>query len=258
MNPTLKTLRLSAEQVLTYQQNGYLVVDEVLGEREIESFLKRLNSSQPPSGLRHHTVDPDWEYICKHPRVAGIAGQLLGGRPRILQSMYLPKKPSAAPKSERAGIAMHQDLHHLPVEPADALIACWIALNDTDAENGGLCVVPASHRRGILATHKNTDTDHDSWEMEHRMRDRSGRTYKQKFYSFKIEIPANEQVALRVARGAAVFFTGLTIHGSHANNSLTRSRLAFAVHYVREGAWCFRADVQETIAVTQFSDVPRR
>jgi ectoine hydroxylase-related dioxygenase (phytanoyl-CoA dioxygenase family) len=44
-----------------------------------------------------------------------------------------------------------------------------------------------------------------------------------------------------------VFFTGLTIHGSYANRSPDRARRAFATHYVAEGTWVFRTDVQQTV-----------
>ena len=50
-----------------------------------------------------------------------------------------------------------------------------------------------------------------------------------------------------VAAGAGVFFTGMTAHGSYANESQDRERLAFATHYVREETWIYRKDIQETV-----------
>jgi ectoine hydroxylase-related dioxygenase (phytanoyl-CoA dioxygenase family) len=49
-----------------------------------------------------------------------------------------------------------------------------------------------------------------------------------------------------VAKGSAVFFTGLTVHGSYANHTPNRPRRAFATHYVGEETWLYRCDVQET------------
>jgi ectoine hydroxylase-related dioxygenase (phytanoyl-CoA dioxygenase family) len=61
---------------------------------------------------------------------------------------------------------------------------------------------------------------------------------------------------LEVPRGGAVFFTSLTIHGSFANRSATRDRLAWAVHYVKDGTWVLRADVQDTVSVQELRNRP--
>lgn len=56
-------------------------------------------------------------------------------------------------------------------------------------------------------------------------------------------------VRLTVPKGSGVFFIGMTIHGSFANRSSDRPRRAFATHYVKDGTWVCRCDVQETVAV---------
>jgi len=86
------------------------------------------------------------------------------------------------------------------------------------------------------------------------MRDRAGKEWEQEFYSFEIDdIDPNSVRKLHVPKGGGVFFTGMTIHGSFANRSLTQDRLAWAVHYVKEGTWVLRADVQDTVAVPELA-----
>src|SRR5262249_547876 len=155
------------------------------------------------------------------------------------------------------GIALHQDCHYLPNEP-NTLMACWLALTDTDAENGGLCVVPGSHRRGLCEVRKNRDDqEHASWETRHRMRDREGREWEQPMVSFQIEdLDPAAILRLTVPRGGGVFFTGMTIHGSFANQSAARPRPAFATHYIREDTWLFRCDVQDAMPVEPVGPVP--
>ena len=41
----------------------------------------------------------------------------------------------------------------------------------------------------------------------------------------------------------------MTIHGSFANKSINRPRLVFATHYIKEGTWIYRKDIQETTKV---------
>jgi ectoine hydroxylase-related dioxygenase (phytanoyl-CoA dioxygenase family) len=238
---------LSREQVDHYDSDGYVVVRDLLTEDEVSAFLlhEETRKSGGLLGLHGYRVDPQYRSLATHPHVAGGASQLLRGRVRIVQTMFLDKPPAGG-----RGISLHQDCHYIPNEP-NTLMACWIALTDTDPENGGLCVVPGSHRRGLRATHKAADAaEHAVWEADYQMRDRDGREWTQKMVSFEIEdLDPADIVRLTVPRGAGVFFTGMIIHGSFANRSADRPRPAFAVHYVREDTWVLRTDVQDTMLV---------
>jgi phytanoyl-CoA hydroxylase len=236
---------LTAEPVERYRDEGYLVVPDLLSDAEINAFLAAASRPQPePYGLHGHLKDAQYHVLATHPRVVGIVSQLLGGRPRIVQTMFL-NKPAQGGK----GIALHQDCLYLPNEP-NTLMACWLALTDTDAANGGLCVAPGSHTGGLRSARKNEDAqEHASWEMQHLMRDRDGREWQQTMVSFQIDVADDALLRLTVPRGAGVFFTGMTIHGSFANRSDARPRPAFATHYIHENTWLFRGDVQDAVLV---------
>ncbi len=243
----MKTLHrtLTDEQVKRYQHDGYLIVADLLSGQEIQAFSDHGKVAPKVLNLMGHQTDPQYRRVAHHPKIAGMAAQLLDGQPRIVQTMLLDKQAQGG-----QGIALHQDSHYLPNEP-NTLMACWVALTDTDPGNGGLCVVPGSHRGGLRETHKARDAaQHVTWETEYPMRDPDGREWKQKMVSFEIEglNPASIE-RLTVPQGAGVFFTGMTIHGSFANPSPDRPRRAFATHYVKEGTWLFRRDVQETTPV---------
>ena len=91
--------------------------------------------------------------------------------------------------------------------------------------------------------------DHQVWETEHLLRDREGKEWMERFYSFEIDgLDRSHLKFLAVPRGGGVFFSGMTIHGSYANRSKERVRRAFATHFVAQGTWVFRADVQATVA----------
>lgn len=243
---------LTREQVEQYQRDGYLVVHDLLRDDEIDAFVAYEAEPKPEGwrqNLRHHVDDPRWRAVAAHPRIVGVVQQLLeSARPMIVQTMYMERKPAGDETAGTPGIALHQDLHYLPCEP-QTLLACWLAMNDTDAGNGGLCVVPGSHHHGLYQTHKNEDTvEHDAWEVTYAMRDRSGRAWTERMYSYDIDgLDPDSIVRLTVPKGAGVFFTGLTIHGSFANRSKDRVRRAFATHYVDEHTWVYRTDVQHVV-----------
>ena len=253
MTRKAQSIQLTDAQVARFHDEGYLVVPDLLTADEVDAFVRHQDDPEAESlrqGLRTHLSDPFWQRLAHHPNVAGVARQILGGRPRIVQTMYMAKEP-AGPDQELggAGISLHQDSHYLPNEP-DTLMACWIAMSDTDPENGGLCVAPGSHKDTLRETTLNTNPEHTSWESDYGMRSPDGREWTEKLYSFDVVgIEEDDLVRLTVPRGSGVFFTSRTVHGSYANRSRTRPRLAFAVHYVKEGTWVFRTDVQDTTPV---------
>jgi len=245
---------LTPDQLAQYHRDGYLVVHGLFTPEEVDRFVAYEQQSKPDGwneDLRRHTHDDLWHGYATNPRIAEVLEQVLEADPLVVQSMYLEKKPAVETAATGGqGIALHQDLHYLPTDTG-RLIACWCAMSDTDAENGGLCVVPGSHTEGMYTTHKAEDaSEHDAWEFEYTMRDRDGREWKEKMYSFEIEGLDPERVLrLDVPAGSGVIFDGQTIHGSFANRSHTRYRRALAFHYVPDGTWVYRTDVQETMPV---------
>ena len=94
------------------------------------------------------------------------------------------------------------------------------------------------------------DSEHAKWEKVYPMRGPDGQEWDMPMTSHEIQgLDPSEIVYLSVSKGSGVFFTSMTIHGSFANRSGTRPRLAFATHYVKDGTWVYRADIQETVPV---------
>ena len=245
---------LSPQQIEAFHRDGFIVVENLLSDDEVDRFVDYEHQPKPEGwrqDLRHHVKDEVWRYVATHPNVTETVSQLIGGQPMVVQTMYMEKMPSGDVANVGGqGVALHQDFHYLPCEP-NTLIACWIAMSDTDAANGGLCVVPGSHKDGLYQTHKNENAEeHDSWEFDYTMRDRDGKEWIQHMYSFEIEgLDMDRLQKLTVPKGAGVIFSGLTIHGSYANRTKDRVRRAFATHYIRQDSWMYRADVQEVMAV---------
>ncbi len=238
-------LSLTSEQVASYRADGFVQVQDLLTPSEINAFLEAQSEAAAPEvlelGLRRHTADPQWRYLASHPRISAIASRLLGGTPMIVQTMYMEKAPRGG-----TGIALHQDAHYIRNEPG-TLMACWLALSDTDSSNGGLCVAAGSHLAPLRNTRPPQDSsEHASWVKEYAMRGPDGTEWTETMHSHEVDgVGRDELTFLTVPRGSGVFFTGRTIHGSYANRSSGRPRLAFAIHYVREGTWVFRRDIQD-------------
>ena len=241
--PDSSAWNLSPDAVAQYHRDGYLIAPGLLSCEEVEAF-KRHNqdvfAGLKRTGLTNHLVDETWARTAGHPRIKAALTALMGGRPMCIQTMMLSKMP------EGKGIAIHQDGYYIVTEP-ETLNACWIALDDADASNGGLCIVPGSHKGPYLEMVMPQDaTRHASWTTTYEYRDRSGKTWAVPLHSAEVKgWDESREVILTVPAGGAVFFTGRTIHGSHRNDSSDRPRRAFACHYVREGSWVYRTDIQQ-------------
>jgi len=238
---------LTATQIERYQHQGYLVVEELLTSEEVDAFVayEANRSDAAPRHLRLHCDDQHWFKLAHHPTITGVVEQLLAANPSIVQTMYLNK-----PADGGTGIALHQDSHYIRNEP-NSLMACWLAMSDTDAANGGLCVVPGSNHRGLYEFSKVRDeSEHTAWEKDYPMRDQTGKEWDETMHSFDILGVADSEIKkLTVNKGGGVFFTGMTVHGSFANHTRDRPRIAFATHYIREETWVYRTDIQDTVPV---------
>lgn len=140
------------------------------------------------------------------PRLYPALSALLGEEPAGVQTMFYFKPPGAR------GQALHQDNFYLRVKPGTCL-AAWMAVDDVDAENGGMRVVPGSHR-GDVACPQQADS-------------------AVSFTSDYVPVPDGLcAVHADMKAGDVLFFNGSLIHGSTPNVSLTRFRRSLIAHYV--------------------------
>lgn len=114
-------------------------------------------------------------------------------------------------------------------------------------------MVPGSHAGPLLPEGITADEEnHTKWEMVHDMMGRDGTKWKQPMHSVDVTAAAGgfdltAARPLQVPAGAAVFFSGMTVHGSYANRS-GQPRRAFATHYMDETSWVERCDLQSHVS----------
>ena len=126
------------------------------------------------------------------------------------QSMFYFKPAGAR------GQAMHQDNYFLQSHP-ETCIAAWIAVDDCDAENGALGVVPGTHRYEIECPEEADATE--------------------SFTTITVSIPEHLSVVQTDMRaGDMLIFHGSLVHGSKPNTSTDRFRRSLIFHYIPEGS----------------------
>ncbi len=246
LKETADTSQVTWESILTPEQHhqfdadGYVCVRQLLKPEEIseirETFMKA-NENGPVEGLSEIRRDdtaskgydaadplafhPRMMHPHRHPgtpvgevamkymldrRIGRVLAELLGEEPFAVQSMFYFKPPGAR------GQDLHQDNFYLRVKPGTCM-AAWVAVDDADAENGGMMCVPRTQDLDIACPEKSDP--------------------KLYFTSDHVEPPAGKKPVMQnLKAGDVLFFNGSVIHGSTPNTSKTRFRRSFICHYV--------------------------
>lgn len=164
---------LNDEQITFYRQNGYVAVEDVLSEDDVDDlrrvtdeFIERSrllikggeifdlgpdHTADRPQVRRinapwkHHSV---YDRTLRHEGVLDIVDQLIGPGLRLRGGKLNMKSEDRASQVE-----WHQDWAFFP-HTNDDLLTVGVAIDDMDATNGCLQVIPGSHRDRLYDHHQ--------------------------------------------------------------------------------------------------------
>lgn len=136
-----------------FERDGYVTGLGLLSEAEVLRYraaYERLESDAAARGSKaritnRHLEDSDIWALATHPRVLECAREILGPDVILLSSGFFAKQPDSHDKF----VAWHQDTTYWGLNPPFA-ITVWIAIDDSDVENGCMRVIPGSHKVGLL------------------------------------------------------------------------------------------------------------
>lgn len=210
-----------------FEQQGYWLAGRVLDEAELEP-LRRAHaevfagrhesgrepysrdgeSGQCPGGLRAienaHRANSTLRRVVESPLLGEIAACLMRTTEVRLWSDRLIERPGRKACAERSGggIGWRQNASSWQCTCFD-LITARVALDDVAREQGGLQVVPGSHRWGLFDAEALCQAD--PGKLQDLVREKAGRECE----VFPCELKAGE----------AVFYHCLTIRGSGPNGT---------------------------------------
>ena len=162
----------------------------------------------------HHNPDKDVGKLSSQFQIDARLYPLLKGfmhdEPVAVQSMFYFKPPGAR------GQDLHQDNFYLRVKPGTCC-AAWIAIDDSDMENGGMMVVPGTHDMEVVCP---TKADSELY-----------------FTTEHVEPPPGLKPEYAIMKsGDVLFFNGSVVHGSSPNTSKDRFRRSLIFHYAPANA----------------------
>jgi ectoine hydroxylase-related dioxygenase (phytanoyl-CoA dioxygenase family) len=231
---------LTDSQIQSYQDNGFLVVEDFLSPEELEHWRKAVTTAVKERGGKKipgkeikigeaDGINEDADYFGKvfdqllnlwqtndkvkdlmlDHRIGKMAAQLAGvSGIRIWHDQALIKRPWANPT------AWHLDTPFWSFSDRNA-ISIWVALDDATLENGCLFFLPGSHKL----------TNFDKITIGRNM---------DGIFDVYPELKNTVPVAAPMKAGSCSFHNGLTIHGANANMT-NGFRRAMTCAYMPEG-----------------------
>lgn len=216
--------RLSEVDVQRYQEDGYLVLQNVLATDALEALRNECMAAwaeekgpfDPEATWLKNALLPNIHYRSPLVRryyfqgpLVDVAEQLVGPNIKGATSQLTFKM-----RGNDKPFGWHQDNGYGELDPANALTTLT-ALDDTDEENGCLWILPGSHRRGQI-------------DVSHIMTPAA----KAAGVNLEVEVPdADEAIPLPLRAGDAVVFHCHTLHRSEGNFSKTRDRRILFLRY---------------------------
>jgi non-heme Fe2+,alpha-ketoglutarate-dependent halogenase len=137
---------LSPAEVARYRQAGYHFPVRVMSTAQAGGYMAKLAAHEAKHGpfksaMRHkaHLYLTWLDDIVRLPSVLDAVGDILGPDILVYSSSFFIKEPH-----DPAFVSWHQDAHYWGLNSGDVVTA-WIALIDSDTENGAMRVVPETH-----------------------------------------------------------------------------------------------------------------
>ena len=262
----------SVEQYLTYMTKGFLVVPQLISPEEIQELRQHTDDlmqgklpeqnremqerdvnrdngvsvqglEAPPAHLspeekaqfflRIHMLHRQLELherFMLHPRVLDVLESLIGPDVLALQTMLFLKPPG------KPGQGWHQDAFYIPTIP-DTVIGAWIAIDDSDEQNGAMWFAQGSQVEPIYPPGADSPYGHGQEDLQ-------GIAYvngtsdpdddKNDLSKIAAKYP---QVLCSAKAGDVVFFGSHVLHRSKKNWSQDRTRRSFVSHYCNARAF---------------------
>ncbi|MEQ8660987.1 MAG: phytanoyl-CoA dioxygenase family protein [Gammaproteobacteria bacterium] len=222
----MHTAALAPEEIAAYARDGQLtpawrLPDDLLARMQTAlARLVALHAPAPPDFIPLPHVAPEhgdatatalareFFELVTHPLLLDLVEPLIGPDIILWTSAVFCKPPATGLE-----VPWHQDGQYWPIRPR-ATVTAWIALDDVDAGNGCMRVIPGSHRMG---------------EFSHARSTRDDLVLNNVLDDPRIDLDRARDVVL--AAGQVSLHDVDLVHGSQPNTS-GRRRAGFAVRYM--------------------------
>ena len=240
---------LSDHQINFYNDNGYIAPIDVLSKQEaneirneIETIEKKWPKALEGIGRNYiHLISPVFNKVCLNTKIFDAVESIIGKNILICGTTLFIKNPN-----EKGFVSFHQDAKYIGLEPHNWVTA-WIAVTDTNEENGCMRMWSGSHKQKIK--------HHEQKFDENNLLTR-GQTIE--------NVPIKETKPIILKAGQMSLHHPTIVHGSGLNRSNDR-RIGFVVQsYIGSNVdqvlgkiFVQKARGEDTHQFHEYSNVPK-
>jgi ectoine hydroxylase-related dioxygenase (phytanoyl-CoA dioxygenase family) len=207
-----------------YERDGYAYPIRVLSDEQTQHYLVRYHAHVDRNRARLAALPANQKYLVlsethfaarwayelvTNPRILDAVEQVIG--PNILAwgTNWFSKMPG-----DKAYVSWHQDGTYWNLAPVKVVTA-WLALTPSNQTNGGLRVVPGTHRQPMLPQRETYAPDNALSRGQ----------------EIAVEVDEAQAVCLSLQPGEMSLHHIWIVHGSNANTS-SIPRIGLAIRYV--------------------------
>ncbi len=212
------TQLLTKAQIDQYNDQGYLFPFDIFSAEEIteiRAYFDDLLSKAMAAGWNSYEIT-NWHKQCRsvydlvtNSRILDYVQDLLGETLILRHSHFFAKLPGDGKR-----VSWHQDASYWPLTPSK-VVSAWLAIDDTDVENGAMQVIPGSHKNAQVAFEKSSKTENNVLNQTVHHPEKHG----------------NDPVSLTLKAGQMSLHSDWILHGSEPNMS-TRRRCGLAMRFL--------------------------
>ena len=224
---------LRPEQIQNYNELGYIFPLDVFSADEAaahRAYFDRLMEAAASKGWDSYSIN-GWHRHCGgiydlvvEPRILAYVQDLLGEDLVCWGTHYFCKMAG-----EIQRVSWHQDASYWPLTPSKT-VTVWLAIDDADAENAAMQVIPGSHVHGQIAfEHSDAEEHNVLGQSVHDARRYGG-----------------EPVTFAMRAGQISLHTDLLLHGSEPNRS-KRRRCGLTMRFVPPDVYAHKGWNQQAV-----------
>lgn len=212
-------------QLLTWSDKGYIILERFFNHQEVNLILQeidrltgqhKLHPTPDNKLLFANRVSGEIRAITYEKRLTRLLGFILDKEVVPFQTINF-----LYGSNQRA----HSDSIHMTTYPLGYLIAVWIALEDTHADNGPLFYYPGSHRLPYLL-----NNDFNEGETSFRLGRKDYVDYEDKIEEIIRERSLQKEVFL-AKKGDILIWHANLIHGGMPVLNPLLTRKSMVIHY---------------------------
>jgi ectoine hydroxylase-related dioxygenase (phytanoyl-CoA dioxygenase family) len=203
----------------TYDRDGCLTRIDIFDPEEIAHFRRLFDQLEEREGRETCQIGlQSWhfkeEFIWKmstDARLLDAVESVVGDDLLLLSTHFFCKYPV---REVEHFVAWHQDVTYWGLKPPEAHTA-WIAVDDSDLENGCMQIIPGTHKTGIVS-HDTSEDDSNLLSINQEISDE--------------HVDKDSVVPLELGAGQISIHHGQLFHASYPNTS-QRRRCGLAVRF---------------------------